>query len=108
MPHGIAFPVGLYTVSIVLALVGSVIELVAGIIGVKNWNKLEKAATCVLWGIIVVAVFVVSEIITIVAYPEGFSVISLVSGLVIPALYLVGAFQNKKALETAPAAPIAQ
>ena len=85
---------GLLTVSCILMLVGAVAELVAGIIGVKNWNKLEKAGTCITWGIIVIVLCV---ILTVVGGGD-FSVLNLVTGLVIPVLYLIGGLQNKKAL----------
>ena len=88
---------GLLTVSCILALVGAVAELVAGIIGVKNWNKLEKAGTCITWGIIVIVLCVISNILTVVGGGD-FSVLNLATGLVIPVLYLIGALQNKKAL----------
>ena len=86
---------GLLTVSCML--VGAVAELVAGIIGVKNWNKLEKAGTCITWGIIVIVLCVISNILTVVGGGD-FSVLNLVTGLVIPVLYLIGGLQNKKAL----------
>ena len=88
---------GLLTVSCILALVGAVAELVEGIIGVKNWNKLEKAGTCITWGIIVIMLCVISNILTVVGGGD-FSVLNLATGLVIPVLYLIGALQNKKAL----------
>lgn len=88
---------GLLTVSCILALVGAVAELVADIIGVKNWNKLEKAGTCITWGIIVIMLCVISNILTVVGGGD-FSVLNLATGLVIPVLYLIGALQNKKAL----------
>lgn len=88
---------GLLTVSCILALVGAVAELVAGIIGVKNWNKLENAGTCITWGIIVIVLCVISNILTVVGGGD-FSVLNLVTGLVIPVLYLIGGLQNKKAL----------
>lgn len=87
---------GLLTVSAILALVGAIVEFVAGIIGVKNWAKPEKAGVCITWGIIVVALCIVSNVMTLIGYPENFSAFSLVTGLVIPVLYLIGGFQNKK------------
>ncbi len=87
----------LLTVSVIIALVGAVLELVAGIIGVKNWNKLEKAGTCIAWGIIVIALCIISNILTVVGGGE-FSIVNLLTGLVIPVLYLIGGIQNKKAI----------
>lgn len=89
-------PMGILWASGILALVGAVAEFVAGIIGVKNWNKVEKAKTCMVWGIIVIAFCIISNVLTLIGYPENFSIVNVLTGLVIPVLYLIGALQNKK------------
>lgn len=38
-----------YTLAVILMLVGSIFELIAGIVGVKNCTKPEKAGTCMVW-----------------------------------------------------------
>ena len=81
--------------SSVLAIVGAVIELVAGILGVKNCDKPEKANTCIVMGALVAVLTVVSMIVNAVA-GGSFSVLSLVTGLVLPGLYIAGAVMNKK------------
>lgn len=86
-----------YTLAVILMLVGSIFELIAGIVGVKNCNKPEKAGTCMVWGIIVIALSVLSDVLTLVGNPDNFSIVSLLTGLVIPVLYLIGAVMNKKA-----------
>lgn len=86
-----------YTLAVILMLVGSIFELIAGIIGVKNCNKPEKAGTCMVWGIIVIAISVLSDVLTLVGNPDNFSIVTLLTGLVIPVLYLIGAVMNKKA-----------
>jgi len=89
-------PMGLLWASGIIALLGAVAEFVAGIIGVVNWNKPNKANICIGWGIAVAAMCVISNIFTLIGYPENFNVFSLLTGLVIPVLYLIGAFKNKK------------
>lgn len=86
-----------YTLAVILMLVGSIFELIAGIVGVKNCNKPEKAGTCMVWGIIVIALSVLSNVLTLVGNPDNFSIVTLLTGLVIPVLYLIGAVMNKKA-----------
>ena len=85
----------LLTVSVILALVGGVIELIAGIIGVKNCKDPSKATTCIVWGVLVAVLTVVSLIINSVA-GGNFSVVSLITGLIIPILFIIGAVLNKK------------
>lgn len=79
-----------------VALVGSIAQLVAGIIGVANCKKPEKAMTCVVFGVIV-AVFNVAGVILNVAGGGSFNFVSLITGLILPVLYIVGAYMNKKA-----------
>ena len=86
-----------YTAAVILMLVGSIFELIAGIVGVKNCNKPEKAGTCMVWGIIVIALSLLSNVLTLVGNPDNFSIVNLLTGLVIPVLYLIGAVMNKKA-----------
>ena len=47
--------------SVALMIVSAVAQLIAGIIGVKNCKKPEKAGTCMVWGIIVAVLCVVDE-----------------------------------------------
>lgn len=78
-----------------IALLSSVIELIAGIMGVINAEKPEKAKTCMIWGILVAVMCVVGCILTVVG-GEPFPFFSLVSGLVIPVLYIIGAYKNQQ------------
>lgn len=94
--EAIGAPMGLLWASGIIALLGAVAEFVAGIIGVVNWNKPNKANICIGCGIAVAAMCVISNIFTLIGYPENFNVFSLLTGLVIPVLYLIGAFKNKK------------
>jgi len=94
---GVDVPVGLLTFASILAVAGGAAQLVSGIIGVKNWNNPQKAGSCILWGIIVIALCLISNIFTLIGYAANFNILSLLIGLVIPVLYLIGAFQNKKA-----------
>lgn len=80
----------------IAALVGSIAQLVAGIIGVANCKKPEKAMTCIVFGVIV-AVFNVAGVILNVAGGGSFNFVSLITGLILPVLYVIGAGLNKKA-----------
>ncbi|BDF57362.1 hypothetical protein CE91St36_01790 [Christensenellaceae bacterium] len=92
---GVTVPVELLTASLVIALVSAIFELIAGILGIKNWNVPEKVNSCMICGILTVALCVVSIIMTLVGYPDSFSILSIVTGLIVPILYLIAAFQYK-------------
>lgn len=81
--------------SVALMIVSAVAQLIAGIIGVKNCKKPEKAGTCMVWGIIVAVLCVAGTILNSVG-GGSFSVFSLLLGLVLPVLYIIGAGFNKK------------
>ena len=85
---------GLLVFASILALVSSVISLVAGILGVKNAAKPEKAKICIIFGILTVVFSIAGNVLTVVG-GGSFNMMSVATGLVVPVLYLVGAFQNK-------------
>lgn len=84
----------LYT-SVILMIVSAVAELVAGIIGVANCKKPDKAGSCIVLGIIVAVLSVAGTILNSVG-GGSFSAFSLILGLVLPVLYIIGAVLNKK------------
>lgn len=81
--------------SVALMIVSAAAQLVAGIIGVVNCKKPEKAGTCIVWGIIVAVLCVAGSILNSIG-GGSFSVFSLLLGLVLPVLYIIGAAFNKK------------
>jgi len=87
--------IGLLTFGAILVLVSGVVSLIAGIVGVKNAKKPEKATTCIVFGVLTALLSVLGSVVTMIGGGD-LNVISLAFGLVLPALYLVGAFQNKK------------
>lgn len=94
--------VGGLIISTILVLLGAIIELIAGIVGVKNAAKPEKAQTCIVLGIIVAVLSVGGNIWSAAASASitetafSLDVQGLITGLVLPALFLIGAFQSKR------------
>ena len=91
-------------VAAIITIVGAVIEIVAGIKGKKNWNNPEAFKTLLILGIACAAMSLISNI--ILAGEQGIKITSIISGLVIPALYIYGVTELKKQV-AAPAAPVA-
>ena len=85
----------LITFAALSMLAGGIINLIAGICGVRYAAKPEKANTCIVYGVLTAALVVLSNILYVSA-GSGMNTMSLVTGLILPALYLIGAFQNKK------------
>ena len=79
----------------ILCLISGVLQLIAGIKGAKHCQNPDMAHSCMIWGI-VVAVFCVLGNLFYVIGGKGFDVTSLLTGLLLPALYIYGAVLNKK------------
>ena len=79
----------------VLILASAVFQLIAGIMGVKNCDKPEKAQSCIVIGVIVAILSVAGNVISNVLGSD-FNIINYVAGLIIPVLYIIGAVKNKE------------
>ena len=79
--------------STILLLISGVVELIAGIIGVINAEKPQKAKACIVWGALVAILSVAGTILGVVGGSD-FSVSGLVLGLVLPVIYIIGAVKN--------------
>lgn len=89
---------GILIVAVIVALVASVAELVAGILGAANYNKPEKANSCFIFGIVNIAIGVLSIILGITS--DSFNFMNVISSLALPVLYTIAAFFCKKNAES--------
>ena len=78
-----------------LILASAVFQLIAGIMGVKNCDKPEKAQSCIVIGVIVAILSVAGNVISNVLGSD-FNIINYATGLIIPVLYIIGAVKNKE------------
>ena len=78
-----------------LILASAVFQLIAGIMGVKNCDKPEKAQSCIVIGVIVAILNVAGNVISNVLGSD-FNIFSYATGLIIPVLYIIGAVKNKE------------
>ena len=92
---GIDFNTGIYTFSAILVLVSAAMELTAGILGVKNCDKPDKATSCIVFGLIIIGLSLLGNILSVVSGGE-FGVISFLISLVLPILFIIGAALNKQ------------
>ena len=78
-----------------LILASAVFQLIAGIMGVKNCDKPEKAQSCMVIGVIVAILSVAGNVISNIL-GSSFNILSYATGLIIPVLYIIGAAKNKE------------
>nr|WP_072514488.1 hypothetical protein [Ndongobacter massiliensis] len=77
-----------------LTLASGVFSLVAGIAGISACQRPEKAGKCMVLGIIVAAFAVISQILSL-SSGNQLDILSLITGLLLPAVYIVGANKVK-------------
>ena len=78
-----------------LILASAVFQLIAGIMGVKNCDKPEKAQSCIVIGVIVAILNVAGNVISNVLGSD-FNIFNYATDLIIPVLYIIGAVKNKE------------
>ncbi len=79
----------------VLACASVIIDLIAGILGIVNREKPEKAKTCMALGVTMIVIAALNILSSIGA--QDFNIFSAIFGLLLPILYTVGASKNKNA-----------
>ena len=84
-----------YFAALILTLAGGICQLIAGIVGVKHSKSTENAKKCVTWGIVVIVFAVLSNVFSI-ANGNEFDVTNVLTGLLVPGLYIYGAILNSK------------
>lgn len=81
----------------VLYLIWSILMLVGGIIGIKNSGKPEAAKTLISFGIILIVASLIVNIYRImIVGASSATVVPLVSSLLLPVLYIMGAKKNQE------------
>lgn len=92
-----------FYLALLVTLAGGICQLIAGLKGVKHSRSGENSKKCIMWGIAVIAFSILGVILNIVN-SAGPDVLSMVSGLIVPALYIYGAVLNSRAGGTQPTA----
>lgn len=94
-----ALALGSAIICIAILFIGSILELVVGIVGVNNANKPEHSLACVIWGIIVLIPQVISLVmflLTMASRMEVWTIIVIcITTIAIPVLFLIGAGINR-------------
>ena len=78
----------------ILIVVIAAVNITAGILGVKNANKPEKAQICFIVAVVLLVIIIVNSVISVIT--GQFSIVTIVIQFVLPVLYLLGAIKNKE------------
>jgi len=88
---------GLVHTSIILVIAASIIQVIAGIMGLANSEKPEKMNSCILVCIIAILLYTAAQIMSIYSggVHNSLDMVGMIAGFAIPAVFLVGAFEVK-------------
>lgn len=86
-----------YQISLVIVAIQAVVNMVTGIIGVANSNKIEKASLCYGCGIVLIVCALINN--GYAAFSGAFSIFSVLLSLIFPLLYFWGALKNRQAMQ---------
>lgn len=81
-------------IGVAVLVISAVVEIIAGVKGKNNWNNPEASKTLLIFGIVCAVLAVLGNIL----FATGgttVSIINVVTGLVIPVLYIIGVVQLK-------------
>ena len=82
-------------IAVVISVVCAVVEIIAGVKGKKNWDNPEAAQGMMILGIVCAVLSLISNILFATG-GLGVQIVSVLSGMVLPVLYIVGTIQLKK------------
>lgn len=92
-----------FIVIYILMLISAIIQLLAGICGVRNCGNINAAPLCLNYGRITLVLSVISVVIGLIFRNGGILtiqyLISTVCSLLLPVLFIIGASQNKRELK---------
>ena len=88
---------GLIHTAIIVFIIGAVLQIIVGLIGMKNADSPEKMGTCILLGIIVMIIYSASQIFDYIGggVHDTLDYIGMISGFAIPACFVAGAIHTK-------------
>ena len=80
--------------AVLVSCILAALQLIAGILGIKNCDKPEKAQVNFILGILLILAIIINQAVVVVM--GSFVWWSSLIGFVLPVLYLVGALKNKE------------
>ena len=85
-----------FWIPVVLGSSWAVVQVLAGFVGVKNWNRPEKARLCQLAATVTILCCVIYNACMMVYGYMLWPIISVIAGVLVAVVYLKGASYNNK------------
>ena len=91
---GAAPVMGLLWVGVIILVAGAVVEIIAGVKGKNNWNNPAQAQSLMILGIVAAVLALIGNILFATG-SHSVQFFTIISGLVVPVLYIIGTIQLK-------------
>ncbi len=91
-----SLPVTAFWIPVILEILWSLVQVAAGVIGLKNWNRPEKAKICMLAAVLAIICCLVYNICMILYGFALWPIFSMIAGVAIAVVYMIGAVYNNK------------
>ena len=85
---------GLLWFGVIVLVAGAVVEIIAGAKGKGNWNNPAMAQTLMIFGIVAAVLSLIGNILFSTG-THSVQFFTIISGLVVPVLYIIGTIQLK-------------
>ena len=92
--NGAAPVLGLLWVGVIILVAGAVVEIIAGVKGKNNWNNPAQAQSMMILGIVTAVLSLIGDILFATG-SHSVQFFTIISGLVVPVLYIIGTIQLK-------------
>ena len=80
----------------ILTLLQSIVQIAAGILGIRYWNQPAKVGRCQILGGCMMVLCAGSAVAALIGYTAAFSLLSLLMGLILAGIYWVACRQCNK------------
>ena len=85
-----------FVIPVVLGMIWAVLQLVAGLVGIKFWSRPEKANVCLAVAVLTMLACLCYNVFMIIYGFSLWPIVSMLAGIVFIVIYLIGVNYNKK------------
>ena len=85
-----------FVIPVVLGMIWAVLQVLAGLVGIKNWNRPEKPNVCLIVAVLTMVACLSYNVFMMIYGFSLWPILSMLAGIVFIVIYLIGVNYNKK------------